>query len=98
MRAFEVNVGHIRNFKKGEVEDFLKSKNYHPIDIQYAGFPFYSPFYRELCNFTDAGSSNFTQGKYGVWQKLVANLLYFFFRVSTRKKLGDQFVGLFEKK
>ena len=91
-------MGHLRNFKKGEVEDLLKSRNFHPINVQYAGFPFYSPFYRELCNLTDAGSSRFTQGKYGMLQKLVSNILYTFFRVSTRKKLGDQFVGLFEKK
>ena len=49
-------------------------------------------------DFDNAGSSNFIRGKYGVWQKLAVNLPYFFLRVSARKNLGDQIVGLFEKK
>ncbi len=97
MRPFEVNVGHLRNFQPGEVEAFLSEHQFRPVSILYAGFPFYSPIYREICNVTNAASSTFTQGKYGRKQKFVAHLLYALFRLSSEKKMGDQFVGLFEK-
>jgi len=99
MRDFEVNVGHYRNFKKGEVELYLKSLNFHPVEVYYAGFPFYSPIYREVCNLTNAASNNLTKGKYTFKQKILSNLIYFSFRyLSTKKKNGDQFCGLFLKK
>jgi ubiquinone/menaquinone biosynthesis C-methylase UbiE len=98
MRAFEVHVGHFRNYKKGEVEEFLQSQGFVPERIFYAGFPFYSPLYRELCNLTDSGSNRFTMGRYGASQKIVARILYGLFRhASTRRRLGDQFCGLFRR-
>jgi trans-aconitate methyltransferase len=97
MRPFEKNVGHLRNFQKGEVEHFMESRGFKRKSISYAGFPFYSPFYRELCNLTDAASSSFTQGKYTYKQKIVSQIIYLSFLCSTRDRFGDQFVGLFEK-
>ena len=99
MRKFESNVGHIRNFQKGEVENFLYKLNYKPIKIFYAGFPFYSPIYREFCNLTNAGNNSFTNGsKYGISQKLISSIIYFMFKtLSTKNKMGDQFCGLFVK-
>ncbi|MBF0118230.1 MAG: class I SAM-dependent methyltransferase [Desulfobacterales bacterium] len=98
MRSYEKNVGHIRNFKRGEVENFLKNKNFMPINIYYGGFPFFSPIYRELCSFTNAGSNSFTKGDYGILQKIVSNILLFCFKyLSTKHKMGDQLVGLFKK-
>lgn len=98
MRTFEKNVGHYRNFKKGEVEGFLKKYNFYPKQIFYAGFPFYNPIYRELCNLTDSGGNVFTRGKYGFIQKTVGWALFFSFSYfSSKKRFGDQFCGLFEK-
>ncbi len=98
MRPFEAHMGHFRNFKKNEVEDFLSSRSFLPKKIFYAGFPFYSPLYRELCNLTNAGSNQFVQGKYGISQKIVSSVLYFLFRfMSTKRYYGDQFCGLFER-
>jgi SAM-dependent methyltransferase len=99
MRPFEVHVGHVRNFKKGEVEAFMQKQGFVPERIFYAGFPFYSPLYREVCNLTDSASNRFTTGRYGARQKVVASALYWFFRyASTRRRLGDQFCGLFRRK
>lgn len=96
MRPFEVNVGHYRNFKKGEVEEFLATENFKPVEIFYGGFPFYSPLYRDFCNMTNSGNNSFTKGKYGITQKIVSAFIYFLFRyLSTDKKGGDQFCGLF---
>jgi SAM-dependent methyltransferase len=98
MRNFEVQMGHFRNFKKGEVENFLGNHSFFAKKIFYAGFPFYSPLYRELCNLTNADSNQFVQGKYGISQKMVSSFFYFFFRyMSTKNKYGDQFCGLFER-
>lgn len=98
MRPFEVNVGHFRNFKKGEVEAFLKENGFKPKNIFYAGFPFYNPIYREVCNFTNSASNKFTTGKYKWHQKTLASVIYFFFNfLSTKYKHGDQFCGLFER-
>jgi len=96
MRPFEVNVGHVRNFKIGEVEKFLIDNGFSPLSIFYAGFPFYNPLYREFCNITNAGSSVFTKGKFGFFQKIVSMSIYFLFRyLSTKRCFGDQFCGLF---
>ena len=98
MRSFEKNVGHLRNFKKQEVEIFLETLGFLPYKIYYAGFPFYSPFYRTLCNFTNSANNSFTMGKYGILQKIVSSICYFCFTfLSTKKRLGDQFVGIFKK-
>lgn len=99
MRPFEKAVGHFRNFKPGEVEEFLAGKGFEATRTFYAGFPFYSPIYRELCNITDAASNSFTTGSYGPRQKLVAQVFYSMFRfLSTRRRLGDQFCGLFARR
>jgi SAM-dependent methyltransferase len=96
MRPFEVNVGHFRNYKKGQIEEFLKTRGFTPIKVFYAGFPFYNPLYREFCNLTNSGSNSFTRGKYGWKQKTIGWIIYFVFRfLSTRSHSGDQFCGLF---
>ncbi len=87
MRSFEKNVGHLRNFKKGEVEVFLESHGFKPVLVYYAGFPFYSPLYREVCNLTNSGNNQFTQGKYGILQKLASSIIYIYYlSIFLRKK------------
>lgn len=96
MRKFEKNVGHLRNFKKYEVEQFLSSWGFQPVKIYYAGFPFFSPLYRELCNLLNLGQSKLTKGKYGWPRLLTSKVLFWSFRhLSTRERWGDQFCGLF---
>ena len=98
MRPFEVNVGHVRNYRSGEVETALAELGFEALHVAYAGFPFYSPLYRDLCQISNVGNSNFTKGTYGWRQKLVSGLLYFVFRhLSSKQRHGDQFVGLFRR-
>ncbi len=98
MRPYEKNIGHLRNFRKHEVENYLSTLGFQPLRIYYSGFPFFSPYYRELCNLTNAANSSFTQGKFGASQKAVSAILFILFRyLSTKKRSGDQFCGLFEK-
>ncbi len=98
MRPFEQTVGHLRNFEKGEVENFLAARGFAGVAVNYAGFPFYSPIYRELCNLTNAGGNSFTRGRYGLRQRAMAEIFYRAFRhFSSRRRGGDQFCGLFGK-
>ena len=98
MRPFEVHVGHFRNFQRGEVESFMREQGFVPDRIFYAGFPFYSPVYRELCDLTDSASNRFSTGQYGWRQKLVASIFFALFRfASTKYRFGDQFCGLFRR-
>ena len=98
MRDYEITQGHVRNFKKGEVEDFLLKLNYKPVKIFYAGFPFFSPVHRDFCNIVNPMTNPFTKGYFGIKQKLISSFLYFLFRfLSTKNRLGEQFCGLFKK-
>ena len=98
MRSFERGVGHLRNFQKGEVESYLLKRGFSSLCIFYAGFPFYSPLYRNLCDAFNAPESSFTRGKYGLSQKIVSQLVYVVFRFcSTKRSFGEQFCGLFRK-
>lgn len=98
MRPFETSVGHLRNFQEGEVESYLSQKGFLPENIFYAGYPFYSPIYRELCNAFNVPGSNFARGKYGVPQRIVSQFFYLLFRFcSTKKRFGEQFCGVFRK-
>ena len=97
MRPYEVNVGHVRNFAKGQVEEFMARKGFSPAQLLYAGFPFYSPLYRDVCDKLDAGANSFTRGRYGFRQKAVANVIYTLFRFFSLRRVGDQFCGAFTR-
>ena len=98
MRPFEKAVGHVRNFEPGQVESHLLQLGFLQETAAYAGFPFFSPLYREVCQITNAGTNQFTRGRYTWKQKAVAEIILFAFRrLSTQKRWGDQFVGLFRR-
>jgi SAM-dependent methyltransferase len=99
MRPFEKNVGHYRNFRHGEVERFLSDRRFEPVAVSYAGFPFFSPLYREFCNVTQASSNSLVTGTYGWPQKILSSAIYCLFRFfSSQRRFGDQFCGLFKCK
>ena len=98
MRPFERVVGHVRNFERGQVEDFMHRNGFDDLRVRYAGFPFYSPLYRDFCNLMDAGHSNFASGRYGLPQKIVSAVFFFMFRYLSSSRIGDQFCGLFERR
>jgi len=96
MRPFEKDVGHYRNFKRGEVETFLLNHGFYTCLAWYAGFPFYSPIYRDMCNTLHSISRDFGAGSYNAWKKMLTHIFYILFRfLSTKRTLGDQFCGLF---
>jgi len=98
MRSFERFVGHLRNFRRGQFERYASSIGLEPVGVCYAGFPFYSPLFREICNLTNSGGSSLTIGKYSWWQKRVGDVIFFCFRYLSLGQRGEQFCGLFQKR
>jgi ubiquinone/menaquinone biosynthesis C-methylase UbiE len=99
MRPFEKSIGHYRNFVPGEVEQFMTEHGFEARSIWYAGFPFYSPLYRDSCNFMHSANPSFVTGPYGLSKRILSSAIYFLFRfVSTKRRFGDQFCGLFVRK
>ncbi|MEE3471746.1 MAG: class I SAM-dependent methyltransferase [Butyrivibrio hungatei] len=97
MRAYEKKHGHYRNFKKGELEQFFKENGFSCIACFYAGFPFWSPITRDLLNLVP-GDATKAQENMTVFGKCISVILYYLFCFfSTKRFLGDQFVGLFMK-
>ena len=98
MRPFETAMGHYRNFQQGELEGFFAERGLKPREIYYSGFPFYSPIYRDLCDRFHIGTGAIGRGTYTWKTKLACWIVFTLFNTfSTRRKLGDQFCGLFEK-
>jgi SAM-dependent methyltransferase len=97
MRPFERNVGHLRNFLPRQFERYAKSVGLRPIAVFYAGYPFYSPIFRNLCNTFNSGGNSLTIGRYSWFQRKFSDLIYFLFRHLSSRHCGDQFCGLFEK-
>ena len=95
MREYEKAIGHYRNFKKGEIEEFMNNNGYRTIDVLYAGFPFWSPITRDAYNFANKNSKSETMEV--TYNPIVHKITYFVYRYLTFNRIGDQFVGLFEK-
>lgn len=99
MRPYEKLEGHVRNFKTGEVERYLQSCNMRAVDIYYAGFPFINPIGRDLRRiFNNVYDNNLRKAGDTILNRLYSKVFYFLFRYcSTKRILGNQFVGLFER-
>ena len=92
MRDFEASVGHVRNYDYGELPRKLRDAGLSIRQVVEWGFPFYSPVYRDILNFT---SGTGTTGAYGPVRKMIANLMYWIFMLNS-SKMGDQVVVLAE--
>ena len=106
MRSYELDIGHVRNFKVGEVEKYLGNNSYKSVKIYYAGFPFFNPIIRNAAQLVysfDISKKMFNEkiqeeSKPTLISKLYSNVFYFLFKYcSTKQKYGEQFLGLFEK-
>lgn len=96
MRPYEKYIGHYRNFKRGEIENFMESRGYETVKTFYAGFPFYSPITRELSNIFYKNYSE-PQEKMNLFSKRIHDVWYFLFRYCSLKHKGDTYIGLFKK-
>ena len=96
MREYEKDIGHLRNFKKGEIEEFMNKNGLKIVKTYYAGFPFYSPLGRNWLNTNSKKYYKNIEKKFGFKQKMFHHLLYILFKYFSLKSVGDAFYGLFE--
>lgn len=89
MRQFETKVGHVRNYAPGELVDKIESTGFAVVSMLQWGFPFYSPLYR---NFLDLTGSKGTTGEFGLFRKLLAELLYLLFSLNSSTRGDEIFV------
>ncbi|MCG5238938.1 class I SAM-dependent methyltransferase [Azospirillum doebereinerae] len=85
MRAYEKGVGHVRNYRYGELKAKVEATGLVVDRVVQWGFPFFSPLYRDLLTLTGARG---TEGEYGPVRRLVAEALYTLF-LSNRWDRGD---------
>ena len=85
MRKFEKQVGHVRNYAPGELEEKLKAAGVSIEQVITWGWPFYSPLYRNLL---DILGNRGTIGNFGPIRKLICHLLYVLF-LFNRSTKGD---------
>ena len=97
MRDYEVHVGHLRNFKRGEVEEFLANKGFKVVKTFYSGFPLYTPLARDYIDKHYDSFMNSIDTKFTKSQELFHHIVYLSFRFFCFKNIGDKFTGLFEK-
>ena len=85
MRHFEKDVGHVRNYIPGELEDKMRRAGLQIDRVIAWGFPFYSPLYRD---FLDMTNSRGTTGKFGLVRRLICHGLYTLFLFNSHAR-GD---------
>jgi len=91
MRRFETSeMGHVRNYAKGELVRKLDTNGFTPLRVIEWGFPFYSPLYRNILElFRGRG----TDGKFGTTRKVISRALYKLFSMNSSKR-SDEIVVL----
>jgi len=109
MWKYDAISGHVRSFKRGEMEDYLTQRGFSKIKTYYAGFPIFNPIMRCMVAFgyflkgtkkEDGGGEMMAgiYGKPGLFTKLYSGVFYFLLKYfSTRHIFGNQFIGLFER-
>ena len=85
MRPFEARVGHVRNYRYGELAEKITAAGLTVERVVQWGFPFFSPLYRDLLQCVGARG---TEGAYGPGRKLIAEALYTLFLANSWNR-GD---------
>jgi SAM-dependent methyltransferase len=95
MRKFEDSeMGHVRNYKPGELAEKLELNGFRIISLIEWGFPFYSPLYRNLLELIGGKG---TTGKFGFTRKLISHVIYLLFFLNSSKN-GDEVIILAARK
>jgi trans-aconitate methyltransferase len=87
MRPSEREIGHVRNYARGELADKMRSAGIEPVRTVEWGFPFYSPLFRSAAEARPAQSVSF--GRYGIRRRLLCHSLYSLFLLNSSSR-GDR--------
>jgi 2-polyprenyl-3-methyl-5-hydroxy-6-metoxy-1,4-benzoquinol methylase len=94
MRNFEKKIGHVRNYRPGELEKKITDKGFTIEKKIEWGWPFFSPCYRNLL---DSGAMNDRTSSGSMWiRRSAAFLLYALFTLNVEWK-GDSILILARK-
>ncbi len=85
MRRFEADIGHMRNYAKGELATKMTAAGLTVDKTIEWGFPFYSPLYRDLL---ETIGNRGTMGAFGPGKKLMSHLIYTVFLLNSARR-GD---------
>ena len=94
MRKFEKNVGHVRNYRYGELGQKVKRVGFNIISKLEWGYPLYSPLYRDL--FNNRKIEELSYGEYGFLKTILCNIIFMLFFLNLRNK-GDLVILLCKK-
>jgi len=94
MRPIEREVGHVRNYSEGELLHKLDIANFDILSIKRWGFPFYSPFYRNVLQHVP---ESLNMGEFGLFKRAISQLLYGLFMLNLPGR-GDCIIVLAKPK
>jgi hypothetical protein len=89
-RRWDERLGHVRNYRPGELEQKVSMVGFTVRRTIYWGFPFYSPLVRRLQNYCQIGIGQFDRTA-----SLAATFLYWLYFLNSRRR-GDILVLLAE--
>ena len=86
-RRWDQQVGHVRNYARGQLEDLLRASGFEVVDTLYWGFPLYSPIARTLQNRATPTPV------FGRATRLLAAALYRLYFLNSRRR-GDLLIAI----
>jgi SAM-dependent methyltransferase len=89
----EREIGHVRNYCRGELTEKMRQAGLTPIRTVEWGFPFYSPLFRSIV--ATSRSEPLSYGTYGLGRRLLCHALYSLFLMNSWKR-GDKIFVLAE--
>ncbi|MBI5568830.1 MAG: methyltransferase [Desulfomonile tiedjei] len=95
MRDFEVGIGHVRNYRPGELQAKLASVGFGIEQTIQWGWPLFSPLFRDYLS--RCGGQEHTFGPYGPAKILACQLIYWLFRLNSSQR-GDMLFVVGSKK
>jgi SAM-dependent methyltransferase len=94
MRPQEVRIGHVRNYKRNELQSKMTHVGLAPIRAVEWGFPFYSPVFRSFVSGTR--SDALAYGRYTIGKRLLCHAMYLLFLGNSWRR-GDRLFVLAER-
>jgi SAM-dependent methyltransferase len=86
-RPWDEQMGHVRNYRRGELEQKLELAGFEPVRMVYWGFPLYSPVVRRLQNRATSEPS------FGALERVAASVLYGLYFLNSSRR-GDLLIAL----
>ena len=85
-RAWDERMGHVRNYRRGELEEKVERSGFRVTGATYWGWPFYSPIVRTVQNRSAVGTGSFNAAT-----RAIATMTYLAYFLNSRRR-GDLLV------